>query len=77
MEAMRPANRKRHRLHLSIDDTGRGQLLMDGVNLSQIVKRVTIEVQAGQGLTVTLALGAHIEATVDGIGELFVNHRRQ
>jgi hypothetical protein len=73
---MQAANLHRHRLRLRVDEAGWGELLVDGVNLSQVVERVTMEVQAGQGLTVTLVLAGHIEATVDGVGELLINHRR-
>jgi hypothetical protein len=31
----------------------------------------------GQGLTVTFALAGNVEATVDGVGQLLRNKRRQ
>jgi hypothetical protein len=73
---MRAVDVHRHRLQLSVDETGRGQLLVDGVNLSQVVERVTIEVQTGQSLTVMLLLTGDSEATVDGVGQLLMNNWR-
>jgi hypothetical protein len=74
---MQPAAPIRHRLHLRVDEAGEGELLVDGVIFSHVVERVTVEVQAGQGVKVTLALAGHVEATVDGVGQLLMNNRRQ